>query len=496
MPKELELLTQEWMIQSSPKIANRQQQTLLRGFWLIALALFVFELFFTNTASLKTNLAAILITAAALLPTYLWCADKALGMPVFPLFAVTFVWTHALPLVTDHPKVLQYTANSHLFASLTVSGFLGLATYIWFQFVKSTPPEPKSSVELNSRRGEPFFLLALVALIFFNIYKNGGWFFLDGGTYAATRGVVLGLSALANFVLAYRMGTKELSQGKSGLFLCLLLLSMVTSTVGLLLVDAASQFLVATVGFTIGRKKLPILIIIVMLLCISFLHYGKGEMRGKYWFGGSSANVQPWEYPAWYAEWAGYSSNYLFKNQSNLPYSQKSEEKQSFLERSSTIHLLLLAQHKSPDEKPFLYGTTYAILPQLLIPRIFNNKKIASHEGTYLLNIHYGLQTRKDTFKTTIGWGLLAESYANFGLVGCAGLATILGFAYGKATRLSINAPILSAKFLFATLMIIYAFQTEFSAGVYVAALFQSGLALGAVVLVMMKKYRVPSSIV
>lgn len=470
-----------------PALPQQNQRQLLKAFWVVALGLFVFELFWTQTNSLVSNFGAILITAAALLPSYLWCSSRAQGMPIFPLFALTFVWTHALPLVSQHTKVVTYSSTSHLFASCTVAGFLGLGTLIWFPFVKSASLRPKSYRALSSQRGNVFFLWVLAAGILFNMYFVGGWFFLDGGIFSIVRGAILGLNALATFVLAYQLGTQELPKGQTRLFLFLLVANMITSAVGLLVVWAACMFMLATIAFIIGRRKIPVLPILIVLVCLSLLHSGKAQMRSKYWFRGQITFVQPWEYAAWYGEWISYSLLDFNTNKEDLPESQ---QKQSFLERSSVIHLLLLAQDKSPNSKPFLHGETYSILPQLLVPRIFNSNKIWSHEGTYLLNIHYGLQTRKETLSTTISWGLLAESYANFGLLGCAGLAIVLGVAYGQSTRWSLNMPILSDRSLFTVLMMTFAFQTEWTAGVYVASLFQSSVVLGGIVVFLMKPYR------
>ncbi|MDJ0795464.1 MAG: hypothetical protein QNJ51_01305 [Calothrix sp. MO_167.B12] len=474
-----------------PNLAHLQRRQLLKVFWLLALGLFIYELFWTDTSSLVTNLGSIVITVAALLPSYLWCSGKALGMPIFPLFALTYIWTYALPLVTKHPQVITYSPASHLFASLTVAGFLVLGTVIWFRFVKYPPPLPKSYRALSNQKGDVFFLFVLGISIFFNVANAGGWLFLFlyGKIFTAVRAAILGLTVLASFVLAYRLGTQELSKNKSRLFLILLITYMMTDAVSLLLVGAASTFLVSTVAFIIGRRKMPVLPIVIALICFSFLHSGKAEMRAKYWFGAQPAYVQVWQYPTWFAKWAGHSWDY-FNKQDDL--STPSSNKQSFLERSSVIHLFLLTQDKSPESVPYLYGKTYAILPQLLVPRILNPKKIRSHEGTYMLSVHYGLQRREDTFTTTIGWGLLAESYANFGLLGCAGLAIVLGTAYGKITRWSINAPILSTQSLFTVLFLAYAFQTEWSAGVYVAALAQSSVVIGGIVVFLMQTYWVP----
>jgi hypothetical protein len=471
-----------------PELARQERRQSLKLLRLIAIGLFIFELFGTQNSPLLSIIGALLITAAALLPTYLWCSGRALGLPIFPLSALPFVWTHALPLISQHPKIVTYPPINHLYASLTTTGFLLLGTWVWFQFVKSPPPIPPAYRTLSGKKGDSFFLSVLVLGVLFNIAFTGGWFQLGGGSFALLRGGILGLTALATFALSYRAGSYELSTQQIRLFWVLLILNMITSAAGLLLVGAAATFLVAAIAFTVGRKKPPVLLIVITLICLTCLHTGKSEMRGKYWFSGTPTFVQPWQYPTWYSEWVGYSlSNF---NLSSDPQSTtSSSNQQSFLERSSVIHLLLLAQDKTPTLVPYLNGETYAILPQLLIPRIFNANKIRSHEGTYILNIHYGLQRREDTNNTTIGWGLLNEAYANFGNFGCAGLAIILGIVYGKTTRWSINAPLLSAQSLFSILMITFAFQTEWTAGVHITALFQSSVTLMGIVVFLMQSY-------
>jgi hypothetical protein len=437
-------------------------------------------------------LAAIIITIAAICPSYLWCSGRAFGMPIFPLFAFTYTWTHGLPLVADHPEVVTYSAESHLFTGVTVAGFLSLGTLFWFKSVKSPPPLPKHYRALNGKKGNLFFLLITALAVLFNLSKNGGWILIDGGAFAAVRGAILGLTVLSSFVLTYQLGNRTLSKTQSRIFLILLIAYMVTDAVGLVVVGAASTFMVSTVAFIIGRKKVPIIAILVVTICLSVLHQGKGEMRTKYWFSVKEPTlVQPWQYSEWYSEWIGYSIEHM-NAKDDVYTSSKTEKKASFLERSSVIQMLLLAQKKTPEPIPYLYGESYAIIPQLLIPRFLNPNKIRSHEGTYILSIHYGLQKREDTFATTIGWGLLAEAYANFGLIGCAGLGVIVGSFYGKITRWSMNAPILSAQSLFSVLLLALSFQSEYSAGVYVSALFQSGMVLYGMVVVLMQNQKVP----
>lgn len=478
-----------------PPLPQKGQKQLLRVFWLVALGLVIYELFMVKNTPALSKLGAVIITAAALWPSYLWCSGRAKGMPIFPFFALTHVWTYGLPLVTQHPTVLTYSPENHLFASLTVAGYLILGTSVWFSSVKSPPRTPKYYRLLANKKGDAFFLLIILAGVFFNVSIYGHWewlSYLSGGLFTAVRSGVLGLNALATFVLSYKLGNQELSKTQGILFVFLVVAYMVTNSLGFLLFGAAGAFLLAVVAFTISSKRVPIIIIVIFFLCFSLLHYGKGTMRAKYW-NNSGVALQPWEYPTRYTEWIGYSLEYMNKENQPAEFKNKQEKKASFFERASVMQILLLAQKKSPDPIPYLYGQTYSILPQLVVPRILNPNKIWALEGTSLLNIHYKIQTREETLVTTIGWGLLAESYANFGLVGCGGLAIVLGTVYGKATRWSINAPILSVQSLFSVMMMSFAFQSESTAGEIVAGLSQSTTVLIGIALFLMQKQRVPS---
>ncbi len=469
-----------------PMVVRYQRRPLLKAFWVGVLVLFLVQLYTIDNYSILTISGAILIGIASLYPFYLWCSGKALGMPVYPLFALTYLWTHALPLVTKHPVIITYSPESHFLASITVAIFLGLGTFTWFQLVKSPPPHPKAYRALPENKGESFFLFILGAGVLFNMYSLGGWFALAGGAFSLLRAAILGLNVLAVFVLSYRLGTRELSKQRSASFLIMLFLLTISSGVGLILRDNIVTFAVSIVAFVLGRNKIPIVTIVIIFLCLSLLHNGKDGMRAKYWFGNQGRLVQPWEYPAWYSEWIGYSFDFFKADKTH----EKNKEKSSSLERSSVIHMLLLAQKKTPTELPYLYGKTYSILPQLIIPRFLNSNKIRSHEGTHILSIYYGLQTEKATLRTTIAWGLVAESYANFGLLGCAGVGIIVGAALGQATRWSLNTPFLSARTLFNILLVSFASQTEWTAGVYVAALFQSSMTLVGINFVFMEVYR------
>ena len=177
--------------------------------------------------------------------------------------------------------------------------------------------------------------------------------------------------------------------------------------------------------------------------------------------------VQLYQYPAFLAEWIGYGVDVLTSPpREDTPW--------TLTQRMSLIPLLLKVQAETPEKRPFLNGETYAVIPELVVPRVLNPKKLNTHEGAHLLSIHYGLQTREATETSTIAWGPLIESYANFGTLGVIVLALVMGVIYGAVGRFAAGVPILSLRMLVAIVFAAMALQAEWTAGMYVTALLQS----------------------
>lgn len=470
-----------------PQHSPERRNQLLSIFWCVTIALLLYEIYGVQVASMLSQTAALLITIAALLPVYLWCSGRALGMPVFPMFALTFIWTYAFPFISQHPKVVSYPPENHLVAGVTVAIFLVLGTIVWYRFVNTAPAQPNFYRALGEHKGDQFFLAALTYSVTFSTSNTAGWIAIASNLFPIIRSSALGLAAISTFILSYRLGAGLLSRRQAALSVGLITSFMIVDAISFLLIGTASIAVTSIAAYTIGRKRIPLVVLAVSFAILTFLNYGKADMRSKYWSSEIKPTFAPWNYPALYTEWADFSWQFIHKRES-----QETEEERSFSERASVVQMLLLAQNLSPQRLPYLNGATYAIIPQVLVPRIFNENRIRSQEGTHILSVHYGLQTKENTQVTSISWGLLAEAYGNFGLLGCVGLAIALGSFYGQMTRMSINAPLLSLRSLFTVLLMTFAFQSEWTAGTYLAALAQTSYLLLAIALILMENYRVP----
>ncbi|MBA2743753.1 MAG: hypothetical protein H0U43_05510, partial [Chthoniobacterales bacterium] len=415
------------------------QTALRRAFWVVVGALAISVALTASPQYPESGIGCALIMAASLLPSWMWITGKVKGLPLFPIYALTHLWTFGTPLAYEHPIVTLFPASNQIIAAVSVTGFLLVGTFVWF-LVGRRPVRPISRCLLmNARRADILFLFTLAGGTLLTVATTGNWFVLSEGVYPIVRAITLALEALACFMLGFRSGSGQLTVAKNITFKVLLVALLIASLPSLLLINAMSIAGVAALGFTVGARRFPWKVGIVAVCIFGFLHLGKSAMRERYWVKDEDFVMQPSEYPELISDWVKISA-------ANVTGSavQEDEAGQSLLERASLMQLLLYVQLLTPDSVPYMNGETYAILPSLLVPRIFNAQKVASHEGTFLLNIHYGFQTREATETTTVGFGLLNEAFANFGFIGIAGLAVVMGGFYGIVGRLARTAPILS----------------------------------------------------
>lgn len=468
-----------------------KKEKLSKSFFIFAISLIVYQLYQSRTDSLMIDLTAASITMAALLPAYLWCNGKVKGIPVFPILMLQYVWSYALPLTNNHYRAVEYSVEQRVFAGIVVSSFLLLATCAWFRYAKArSKPLIAYRGFLESKRNTNLLLCFLLLSVVFNAAIVGGWVSTASGVFSVFRILISALSALSVYILAYQLGERKLRRFQAQSFIVLISGFTLVALASLFLVVAASVFFVATFGFIIGRKKFPIVLISVFITLFAFLHLGKADMRAEYWYANSHETVQPWEYPVFFQKWADRSFNQL--GFSNDDSSVVSSDGESFFERASMVQMLLLVQSKTPAQVPYLHGKTYAVIPQLLVPRILNRKKVSVHIATHMLSVYYGLQ-KPNRVTNTITWGLLPESYANFGLWGCGGLAIILGSVYGLIARWSIDAPIFSFQSFLSIIMLSIGIQTEASAGVWISTLWQSVVVLLVIRTFLMRDRKVDS---
>jgi hypothetical protein len=459
---------------------------LAKPFWLGMVALAVFLIWTAHPQYAESLLGGIMIIAAGFLPSAIWAVKRLGGLPVFPVFAMTHVYAFGIPLLYEHPIITKFEPERQLLAAVSVTGFLLLGTAVWHQMRLRSPKPPRRIFALESHTADSIFLLLLFVSVFYTIALVAGWLsFIPSEAFSIVRSVMLALEALSCFVLSYRLGSAELRLGEATLFKILFVGLIAAGLPTLYLITPISLLGISALGYISASGKIPWGAVVTGAAAVAFLHAGKGDMREEYWGESRTSTVQPWDYPEFFGDWTSSSIDGLF---GNIP--DEDEKSSDLLERSSLMQLLLYEQDITPDHLPFMWGDTYIIVPELIIPRILFPSKPSTHEGTARLNIYYGLQTQEQTEGTSIGWGLLNESYANFGYFGMAGLAIVLGAFCGYVEGLALSVPLLSLRGLWVVIVACYAFQIELAAGSLAAAVFQSSVALLGLAVVLMKSKR------
>jgi hypothetical protein len=437
----------------SPNETRRLIVTLLLGTtFLVVYGLLV-------AGSTESLIAYLSITTFAVLPAVLWIWTGARGVPILPAVSVFHYIYYAIP-VLRHEVILTYYAPFEIArGGLTTALFLIAATISWAPLIWERPRRSSiMSHEIGEGRG--YRLLVFLGLGFGVVYYIAlfsGLLTALGPLVGLVRSVMLTATLMACFMLGHSRAQGWLKG--TNWALAVGGMSIIVAS------ELATLFLVTAVfGFVITRKRVPWKFLSAAAVVIVVLHAGKSEMREKYWLLNSGAEISITQIPGFLVEWSGTG---LAKLTSGQIYSNA-------IDRASLMQLLLHVQRLSPDDIPYLNGESYAQLLNILVPRFINPEKQASQYAMSMLNVRYGVQTQEEAQKTSIGWGLLAESFANFGYLGVIGVGLLLGLMSGLFERASAGAEVISLRTLFAIVLLLQLINMEADATILISSLAQS----------------------
>jgi len=440
----------------------------------ICVALSIFNLLARiNDISLVVFAGCLAIVIFALIPAFLWSKGLVRGMPILPLHLFALTWTFGLPLASEHVGIVGYDAEQHLAAVATVLLYATAATVTWLLVSRIKRLQRKAILVLEPSRGFAMMIGSVIAASVFIAAVIGDGITVDPGIFGIIRSGVLALTSVALFVLSYRFGRSELNIGQKVLFVLVCVYYTIMQAATLFLVGAVVSMASMLIGYIIGARRIPWLTMTILVALFSVLHLGKAEMREDYWSGGPRP-IRALELPGFFMNWIGFGL-------ASLAGTEERVASQPIFERVSLVHMLLYAQSAAPDRVPFMKGYSYEMIPELLVPRIFDPDKPSSHEGTTRLNLHFEIQGLGDADSTTVGWGLLNEAWANFGNLGVLVLGCLIGALYGWIGRLTIDAPAMSMQVFVGATFAAIALQAEFTMGVYVTVLFQSLVIVSAI---------------
>ena len=429
--------------QSSFRTVNPRQL----GFFFIAMAALLLSLSFFA----QDSIAYLCVTVPVLVPMFLWVNYGAFGIPVLPVIAALYYLYYAMPLLIGNTLQI-YQQSELVWAGLSVGLFLTAASLAAWPFlgavrVKTSPAPVRRaaryarSVKERSLRNISFvddlfrlIFVGLAAGILFNAAVASGNLGFLGNFVGAIRACVFPLTYVACYLTGYARGV-GLLRGRRWLLACGGFLAVTALAMsGLFLFGGAMNVAAIVLGYVLGTKRVPWAGIALAFAVLSVLNAGKRDMRAMYW----ASNAQTMQ-NATFVQIPGIMANWVVAGISNIG-SEGQRRGPNLLERASLLHMVLTVQQATPQVIPYLQGETYAMLPAMLVPRFLESDKVESQAVLNLLSVRYGRESAENTGKTTIGWGMVSEAYANFGNLGVIMVGAVFGALCGFLMRLSSTA--------------------------------------------------------
>ncbi len=439
-------------------------------------AAFAYFILFANVADPIHLYLGLLILLGASLPAILWAKRNDFRFPVFEIFMLTGVSAYAIPLLTGHQQLQQYSVDSVTTAGFAVLLYQVLANLVYASVNARPQTGPFWTEDVISH---DIATLLSYGMAITTAYTMANFFtdWIPPEINSVLRAVCYGVGIISTFIQSRMWGQGALPHYAKIIFAVQLSLQVFFTWAGLYLIGGISILVLAFIGYVFGGKKLPTTALIIALPIIAVLHNGKGVMREKYWEGGTPLPTIT-EVPGFFSEWVGYGLD-----PENI--SARKKDNNLLLERTSLMHVLCLVVDYTPSRQPFLGGDTYSYVPGQLVPSFFWKGKPPAHVATYQLSIYYGLQRAEDTTKTTIAFGLVAEAYANFGFFGVGLLGATFAFCFKKLSDWSVNSPILSYPGLLMVVLTAWSFQSEQTMAAWISSLYQACIAVLGVPFVM-----------
>ena len=377
-----------------------------------------------------------IVAAASLIALTIWKKNTKGGIPFLLFITIQQGVVFLMPLYIANPGLLEYTPEVVMTSALAIALFLALLPLGWMMGIQQANPLP-SRLNISADDRENAHVLAMriamallsvalmIEMVPFFVHLGGLVPVLSAGSgAAATLGAMLG---------GYAIGVS--GKNKSAFWILLALLFFVA--IRDVLISAASSFVIASIlGLALGSRKIPWMVLVIVIGLLTFLSAGKFTLREKYWKESNTTGVTLTGLPALYAEWSRASMVALQGKEDQATLTAREVAKSdsgSFGQRiNNFVNMAFVVRALENQRISPLYGATYAVIPPLFIPRILWPTKPRAHAGQILLNVHFERQREVDTERTFIAWGLLSEAVGNFGVWGGAAfLGIVLGYLLG-----------------------------------------------------------------
>lgn len=422
------------------------------------------------------NVLAIGICVLGVAPMLRWLQRHDLSYPLPELLQLTMVPFYAVPLFSEHSAIVDYPEDVLVKATLLVVVFQACALLGSYLSTRtSLPTDPRSfwRLEFMDEKNLKFTTYTMTATTV--------WLVLAAFTdlvpreyYGAFRAVFFGVGTISSFILARMWGAGQLSRGQQGVFLLNIILQITLHSLSLLLITGLITTLLGLVGYFSSARRIPWVLCLVALFVFGVLHNGKHQMRKLYWEE-NPRTITFLDVPSYYTEWFTYG---LAASTDEKTTTRGSQNHANIFQRASLIQIVAYAVDTVPMPTPFLDGATYVLIPPQIFPRFLWPNKPSPNDSVKILSVRLGVLSEEQAETTSIGYGLITESYVNFGFYSTAALGLLLGWLLRRAALITSDCSTLSFGGIFRILCLAWCLNTEHTLAVWLSSFYQACIAI------------------
>ncbi len=441
--------------------------------WMIRLAaalLAAWLLFFAGWSDWTLRGTGAAVVVAALWPMSRWAGRTDDRYPlVETMLAVTLPF-YAIPLLIQHRLLVSIPEHLLQQALLCVLLFqVSLLVGSWLMSGRHRALQTDTWTA-------PIIPDDRLQVVAHGLFLNTIWLFVSTFTHwvpaelaGSFRALFFGVGLISAFTLALLWAQRELSPGEKLWFVVNLLAQLAFICSSLLLIHALTLVGVVALGYFSHSRRVPWWLIAPALLVFTVLHHGKAHMREVYWDEGQP-QLQATQLPEFFSEWfeAGFH---------NLNEPDQGGKLLLF-ERSSLLQIAAYVVAYVPDRFPPFEGESYRSIPLQVVPRFFWPEKPSPTESVSLLSVGLGLLSRDQAEYTSIGFGMIAESFANYEWVGPIAVGLILGVALQWIAVTTAGSAAFSIHGLFRILVLAWCLNAEVTAALWISSLYQACIAV------------------
>jgi hypothetical protein len=365
---------------------------------------------------------------ASVRPVLRWLREGMQTIPAFESYCLMHFPYYFMPYMAGRGEFLLYPQSVRLRVGCMVVLYLLTADWVFLKTVRRWGRRPASAGSwfLREVKGVTDGRALWWAFWFWcgmSVLTILGWVPNIGSVLSVFRSTQSVCGSAGCFFLSMRMGAGQLRTTERWIFNGLLVVGVLSSLGTGFLVGGTMMILTAVLGHTIGSGRVPVWALAVSMAFLSFLHQGKSQMRERFWDSGKNYSEHHYDPLEVYSYWMGASYR-------TLTQSVVDRGGEGFVERASLLRMLMIVGAESPEFRPYLNGKTYLQIPQLFVPRILWPQKPRASLPMDTMGIYYGVHTQQSVEVTAIGFGHVAEAWANFGwlgvLFGGAGYALLM----------------------------------------------------------------------